>query len=687
MTARRTSGGVYYPLLILGISLFFTLYLVERAIRVPLMFDEATTYLNYISANPLAIFSLSSANNHFLNTVLTKASWALAGNSELALRLPNLLGYLVYLAFSFLILNRFIQKRAVVVLGFLLLSVNPYLLDFFSLSRGYGLSLGLLMAALFFFFSFMDEKFRAGPHGGRYLRCSLVAAGLAVLSNFSLLNVYISLVAIAFVLLVALNSKDRPRPPLVPPVPLPSKKKSRSLLIFVPAAVLFNILVISQDLIPAKQLYEPVTVRIQGLTEPEKQAIEVFRMDLRGQPWQLSYQDDFWKLDPPAYLTAVRFKCPFGLLSKIEQIVIQIGPKTFIYGPADLRKFQSASSKKNAFFFSHGAMSLKRSLIPIFKPVINWKGDVYFLIRMFFILGIAALCVGVLYLGGRSVRQWKNIPAEPWRALGSVTWILALFIAYPVMTLRGTGQFWWGGQDGFIQNTAFSLINNSFYGHFYFCGQERWVLFFILGSLLASSIFAFVRYRQRDLSPAWLRFSLLGILLIASLSTIVQKALLATPYLQGRTAIFFIPLVALLPIFLFDDLSRLKRGVSVASISLLVLLAFLSCYHFGQRANTAMTVEWRYDADKKALLKDLKAAKDKDFADRARISLGIDALFSPSLTYYLKRGDSAWLEVHSVPPFGRYDFYYLRVTAGTPPNVFIKKYPFSENVLLKTLPE
>jgi hypothetical protein len=167
----------------------------------------------------------------------------------------------------------------------------------------------------------------------------------------------------------------------------------------------------------------------------------------------------------------------------------------------------------------------------------------------------------------------------------------------------------------------------------------------------------------------------------------VQKAVLATPYLQGRTALFFIPLFALLLIFLFDDLSRMKRGLAILSISLLILVTFLSGWHFVQRANTAMTVEWRYDADKKSLLKDLKAAKDKDFADRARISLGIDGLFSPSLTYYLKRGDSAWLEVHAVPPFDRYDFYYLRVTAGTPPTMFIKKYPFSDNVLLKTLRE
>ena len=543
------------------------------------------------------------------------------------------------------------------------------------------------MAALFFFFSFLDGTLHGRSGGDRHLICSFVAASLAVLSNFSLLNVYISLAAIAFAFLVTLNLKDRLRPPLVPAAHRPAIRNKVSLFVFILAAVFFNVLVIARDLIPAKRLYEPVTVRIQGLAEPEKQTVEVFRLDQHGQPWRLDYQDDLWKLDQPAYFTSIRFKCPSGLLNKIDKIVIRIGPKTFTYGAGDLEKYKNIPPKKYTFFSSDNSLSLKRSLIPIFRSVINWKGDIYFFFRMFLVLGIAALFVGVLYLSGRFLRRWKNIPSEPWRALGSVTLILAMFIAYPLIVLKSSGQFWWGGQDGFIKNTVFSLINDSFYGNLYFPGQERVIFLFILCSLLGFLILAFIHYRQRTWLQALPGLSVFAVLVIASLSTIVQKAVLATPYLQGRTALFFIPLFALLLIFLFDYLSRRKRGLAILSISLLILITFLSGWHFVQRANTAMTVEWRYDADNKSLLKDLKAAKDKDFADRARISLGIDALFSPSLKYYLKRGESAWLEVHAVPPFSRYDFYYLRVTAGTPPAIFIKKYPFSDNVLLKTLPE
>ena len=132
-------------------------FVAARALLVPLTYDEAASYLRYISQDFLAVFNFEVATNHFLNTLPTKLVSIIAGDSELALRLPSLAGYGLYLSFSVLIL-RSISERPVAIAGFVLLNLNPYLLDYFALSRGYGLSLGCLMGALFFFLRFASRR-------------------------------------------------------------------------------------------------------------------------------------------------------------------------------------------------------------------------------------------------------------------------------------------------------------------------------------------------------------------------------------------------------------------------------------------------------------------------------------------------------------------------------------------------
>jgi len=151
-------------LLSAGICVFFLAFAAMRAARVPLTYDEAASYIRYIDTNvpsvfdttAWSIFNFEVATNHFVNTLLTKACVAVAGNSELALRIANLIAYTMFLVFSVVILQRYVRPW-VAVAGLLLLNLNPYVLDFFALSRGYGLSLGFLMGALFFLFRFLID--------------------------------------------------------------------------------------------------------------------------------------------------------------------------------------------------------------------------------------------------------------------------------------------------------------------------------------------------------------------------------------------------------------------------------------------------------------------------------------------------------------------------------------------------
>lgn len=596
MKTRTRFERICSHLLILGLSVFFVIYEVLRAARVPFTPDEAGTFRKFVSTNVLAVFSFGSANNHFLNTVLTKFFYGLAGSSELVLRLPNLLAYVVYLVSAFLLLERFVKNRILVVSGFLLLNVNPYVLDFFSLSRGYGLSLGFLMAGLYFFFSFLEETASRDPRGLRHLYLSLAALSLAVLSNFVLLNIYLSLVFFSFIVFAIQNSRERlGRPAAQSPF---GKRPRRRILpaLLVLAAVLFNFSVMSQDFGLAGRFFEPVAVKITGLDDKDKAQMKVLRIDTQNLEGELPNTGDLWKTEDTIYFKAIKFRCPPGLLSKIKRIEIRIGPQKFSYDAVDIKRFQVYNVEGYAVFMAKKAVSLKRSLIPAFRAMINWRGDSIFLgallWRILLVAGIAGLVIGLIYGFGRLLGGWRILTAEQFRPLALTTILLGLFTGYPLAILKRSGELYYGGQNGFIRDTVFSLIHNSFYGASYFPWQEPLIAFLILSSILCFLIVLFVQMRKGSLTKARPGLSVLAILFLSSIFTISQRVLFGHPYLLGRTALFLIPLFTLLLLFLTQSLSRLKRSLSFIAVSLLVIVAILSLYHFYRTANTSMTVDW-----------------------------------------------------------------------------------------------
>jgi len=702
MKSRKEIEETFYQLSILGITLFFIIFEVLRAVRVPFTIDEASTYLNYLSSNVLAVFDLNSANNHFLNTLLAKIAWTLGGSSEFVLRVPNLLGYFIYLLFSFRILDRFVKNKVIVICGYLLLNLNPYVLDFFSLCRGYGLSLGFLMAALFFFFSFLDTMTRSPKEGYRDLSRSLAAASLAVLSNFSLLNVYLSLIVLAGGFMIFLNFKDRRRPAAAGPLEFqrPAAKKKGVVVGIAAAAVLFNLAVISQDLKLAEKAYEPVTVGIRGLNEQEKQGVFVSRVDINNQEKPLINDGDVWKRDEPVLFKTVKFRCLSGLLDKIKAIEISVGPKTFGFDAYDIKSFKKPRHQKYSVFYSRYSMALERSLFPLFRPAINWQGDSIFLRillrRILAIAGIAALALLSVFGLGRLLRRWPMIKPEQYQPLASSFLYLAMFAGCPLYLLKTGGAFWYGGLSrgwaGFIRETVFSLVNNSFYWTSYFPRQERAVLLFIAFSAVVFLVLLFIHSRKKTVAQVLPGLVIPACLVLSAAFIVLQNLLFGNPSLFGRTGLFFIPVVMLFLIFLFSGLSRLKAGLKITAVTLIVIATILSLYHFYQTANTAMTVEWWGEADVIPLLDDLKTFKEKDFADRPTISLGVHDRLHSTLPYYTKRRKLSWLELQTVPPYSGCDFYFIDEARDSarrilPQMILIKTYPFSGNHLVTTKQE
>ncbi|MFQ5448196.1 MAG: ArnT family glycosyltransferase, partial [Saprospiraceae bacterium] len=169
-------------------------YTTLRAKNLSMTHDECGSFLIWTDFPIFTCFydpvCWGSANLHFLYVLLMKASIGLFGVSELALRLPALLGHAVYMFFSWKLISSWTSRHWLVLAGFLLLNLNPFQLEFFSLARGYGLANSCMMASLYFLYRYVQaEKTTAAL-------AMFGWAVLAVMSNFTMLTYFACLTAL-----------------------------------------------------------------------------------------------------------------------------------------------------------------------------------------------------------------------------------------------------------------------------------------------------------------------------------------------------------------------------------------------------------------------------------------------------------------------------------------------------------
>lgn len=106
---------------------------------VPLRYDEATTYNNFVS-KPLhvALANYATPNNHVLHTLLAKLSVAVFGNGEWAIRLPALLAGIALVPATFALARTF-YGRAAALLAAALVASSSTLVEYSTSARGYTL--------------------------------------------------------------------------------------------------------------------------------------------------------------------------------------------------------------------------------------------------------------------------------------------------------------------------------------------------------------------------------------------------------------------------------------------------------------------------------------------------------------------------------------------------------------------
>jgi hypothetical protein len=659
-------------------------YSVLRAVRVPLTIDEAETYISYLSGNIQNVFSFNAANNHFLNTLLARVFTALFGDGELILRLPGLIGLVLYLVFGFLLLRRFASRPAA-FLGFFLLNLNAYLLDFFSLSRGYGLALGCMMASFYFFAGFLSGIAGGEKAPERKLRGSLAAGGGAVMSSFVMLDVYLALVCLAFAAFVlskpkcanAFGHEDGAR--------TASFARKRSFLTWLVLIFIFNALVAFQESKRSRGLYAPVSVRIDSVEAGPLPGVSIIGSSTVREGMNFAYDHGSWSLERGRFLTGISIRVPAAARAGVRGIEILIGSKVFRLRRDDLNGFSPPG--QDLRFETPADVSLARSRMRDVDQAINWRGDARYLrhvlVRILFLAAVAAAAVAAVLVIRRSAALRRFATPAQWMSVTGPALVLAGFAAYPLFILNRRHELFWGGWKGLIPDTWTSLVDGSFYGTLYSPRQNGiagavWLLIAALG-IAAAAVHA-RKKRGRPFVSGAVFPALIG---LAALSVLARRIIFGQPYPIGRTALVFIPLATLAAIFALDSFGRLGGAAKAAGIAVLALLALFAGFHFSRTANARMTDEWREDCDTKRLVSDLPAIKAQFAPSASVLRLGVEWSLVPSLAYHLRRERPSWLDAVSTDLRAENDLYYIHETFDPSRMVLVKDYPDSGNILVR----
>lgn len=178
----------YTNLILISYCFVIFSYVFYRAYNLSFTFDEVTTS-QIVNGDDWMNFG-SSANNHFLNVLLIKGVLILFKPSELVYRLPNLLGFVLYLIYAVKI-GKFLNQKSPYI-SLILLTSMPFVIDFFGLARGYGLSLSFILPSIYFLLKYCQKNHLL------FGVMSLLFGILAVLSNFTSLNYFLPLIIILF---------------------------------------------------------------------------------------------------------------------------------------------------------------------------------------------------------------------------------------------------------------------------------------------------------------------------------------------------------------------------------------------------------------------------------------------------------------------------------------------------------
>lgn len=172
--------------MVVSIFLFLFGYLIVRSNTVFFIHDEIATKWSYIIEwNPLPYQGHIDANNHFLNSLLGGFFYRLLESDSLfTIRLANIITFPIYF-WTVYSLRSFFSNRINFLWLFFTLVGTAFIIEFFGMARGYGMSIAFFTLALTQTFKLFKN------HQLKHLLIAITAWSLATYASLTLLPIAI----------------------------------------------------------------------------------------------------------------------------------------------------------------------------------------------------------------------------------------------------------------------------------------------------------------------------------------------------------------------------------------------------------------------------------------------------------------------------------------------------------------
>jgi len=126
-------------------------------LRLPITWDEAYTYLNFIDEGFTELFHYKMPNNHQFHTICTKIAIIIFGDNQISLRLPAFLFGSLNITLIFFVV-KYISKEASGLLSSVLLSCLPAIIYYDTIARGYSMITTFSLLLLLLSYNFIRTK-------------------------------------------------------------------------------------------------------------------------------------------------------------------------------------------------------------------------------------------------------------------------------------------------------------------------------------------------------------------------------------------------------------------------------------------------------------------------------------------------------------------------------------------------
>lgn len=232
----------------------------------------------------------------------------------------------------------------------------------------------------------------------------------------------------------------------------------------------------------------------------------------------------------------------------------------------------------------------------------------------------------------------------------------------PIYKMKSTNQFEFWTSKGFYEETIFTVIHSSLTDSSLYTRQE-WFAILVVIITLALWVLGVWKVVKSRWNKTVFRHPLVivgGILFATVFVNLIQTNILGDPNLNGRTALFLLPIFSALTVVGLLLIPSGKKGIAEKILSFVIVLIVVQHLSVSYRADSVK--EWRYD---KHTLDVLAYLEEKD----GQPSLRTDWIFLNSFQFYDKYESSTNWELKDkaigvkVDADVEVDYYYVLETS------------------------